>query len=443
MKWVKRIAGTVVGFSIFIMIVRALNYMYVSGDEWERILMHSFYEDEGKIDNLYLGSSHVYCDINPFQLDRLNGRYNFNLSTSAQKMNGTFYLLREADQRNELSHVYVELYYYLSIGEKNFLDGGYDPIEGDVLNNCRNADHMRFSLNRFQYRITMAEPEKYPETFLGFARYRTKLDDWKYVEVTTERKRSGEYIDFVYQEQDDKNEVLTEYQKKGRYFSARELTDRLYRHDVVLGEEPMAGTSEAYLRKIITYCQTREIPITLFISPIYELQLISTKHYDFYLDQVREIAAEYDVDFYDFNLAKENCLPIQKAGYFMDVGHLNSTGAELYTEFFYQIMSGDAADNQRYFYSTYAQKLAHAAPEVYGVYYRDGESCRNMVIASNREEGMEYRIVMSPDDQEQYVLQDYSENRNFQLDYSEHGTCMITYRMKTLPYQVQSIEIAY
>ncbi len=421
----KRIAGIITGLFIFIIIVHTLNYIYVGFDgEWERVLWHSFYEDEGKIENLYLGSSHVYCDINPFQLDRLNGRYNFNLSTSAQRMNGTFYLLREADQRNELSHVYVELYYAISAGGKNFLDGGGNPIEGNVTSDWRNADYMRLSLNRFQYRITLAEPEKYPETFLGFTRYRTKLNDWKYVEATTERKRSGEYIDFVYQERDDNNEVLTEYQKKGRYFSARELTDRLYRHDVMLGEEPMAETSEAYLRKIITYCQTREIPITLFISPIYELQLISTKHYD-------------------FNLAKENCLPIQKAGYFMDVGHLNSTGAELYTEFFHQIMSGDAAENQKYFYPTYAQKLAHAAPEVYGVYYRDGKSCRNMVIASNREEGMEYRIVMDPDDKEPYVLQDFSENRMFRVKYGEQGNCMIAYRMADSPDKVGTIEITY
>lgn len=442
MNWVKRIAGTVAGFFIFILIVRELNYMYVSGDEWERILMHNFYEDEGKIEYLYLGSSHVYCDLDPFQMDRLNGRYNFNLATPAQRMNGTYYLLREADRQNELSHVYVELYYAVSIGKKNALEGR-EVMQGIILGkNCRIADCMRCSPNRLQYRITMAEPEEYPAVFLGFTRYRAKLSDWDYVRATIEEKRSDEYIHFVYQ-QCDENNVLIEFQKKGRYFTNRELTNRLYKQDVILGEDPMAEMSEAYLRKVITYCQTREIPITLFISPIYELQLISTEHYDNYLDQVREIAAEYGVDIYDFNLAKENCLPIQKSGYFMDVEHLNSTGADLYTEFFHQIMSGDAADNQKYFYSTYAQKLAHAAPEVYGVYYRDGESCRNMVIASNREEGMEYRIVMSPDDKEQYVLQDYSENRIFRVDNSEHGICMITYRMKTVPYQVQSIEVAY
>lgn len=187
--------------------------------------------------------------------------------------------------------------------------------------------------------------------------------------------------------QENGDDTYEEVQPGGRFYSAKVFqgNKRLYYQNKILGEHPIAETSEEYLRKIITYCQTNDIPITLFISPMYELQLISTENYDNYLDQVREIASEYNVAIYDFNLAKEEYLPIQDVRHFRDIGHLSSTGVDLYTDFFHKIMSRDTIDNQKYFYDTYAQKLAHATPEVYGVYYRD-----NIFIASNRNEGMEY-----------------------------------------------------
>lgn len=193
-KWLKRMAGIISGMFLFVMIVRVLNYMYVEDEDWGRLLWHSFYEEAGKIDNLYLGSSHVYWDLDPYQLDRLNGQWNFNLASSGQSLEGTYFLMREADQYNRLSHVYVELYYGCNAKEE--FGGGRDLLETNLVYNWRNTDYMRFSLNRLQYMITMAKPEKYPEVFCGFSRYREYLGNWGYVEQRIERKRSREYIDY-------------------------------------------------------------------------------------------------------------------------------------------------------------------------------------------------------------------------------------------------------
>ena len=85
MKWFRRIARIMARVLIFCVVLSGLNYIYVDVPPWERILWHNFYQSEGKIDNLYLGSSHVYYDIDPFLMDELNGQYNFNLSTSGSR----------------------------------------------------------------------------------------------------------------------------------------------------------------------------------------------------------------------------------------------------------------------------------------------------------------------------------------------------------------------
>lgn len=110
--------------------------MYVPFWDWERNLWHYFYKDDGKIDNLYLGSSHVYYDINPALLDSMNGGYNFNLASSAQPLNGSYYLLKEAGKNNALSHVYLELYYQCSV--KDNFHSGQNALEANYQLNLRN-----------------------------------------------------------------------------------------------------------------------------------------------------------------------------------------------------------------------------------------------------------------------------------------------------------------
>lgn len=453
MKRWKSIAGVIAGIFIFGEIVKGLNYLYVPEKEdsviWGRILWHNFYEDQGKIDNLFLGSSHVYCDIDSQLLDECNQQYNFNLSSSAQLMNGTYYLLREADRNNELSHVYIELYYRFNVKAAN---ESKEPIITEYGRNWCNADYMRFSLNRLFYRLTMTDVEKYPETWLKFIRYRDSLSDWSEIADTLNWKKSNDYLNYRYHALGGENhERETEYREKGYYYTTAILkqTERSFEQDVILQEDSLAESSEKYLRKTITYCQKKNIPITLFVSPIYELQLISTENYDNYINQVRGIAEEYQIDFYDFNLAKAEYLPIQNPEYFMDIGHLNKTGADMFTKFFYQVISGDADDNKMYFYNSYAEKQQNQKPEVFGIYYRDRRILENdenfvwdMWIASNREDEMEYRITFIPyDNKKQELIQDFSNNKKFMIETGKTGTFFIEYRLKSNPDFIETVEI--
>lgn len=64
-------------------------------------------------------------------------------------------------------------------------------------------------------------------------------------------------------------------------------------------------------------------------------------------------------------------------------------------------------------------------------------------IASNREEGMEYRIWITPEGTEEYLLQDFSTNKTFQLPIDGHGMITIEARMGDVPSEIQTLEVAY
>lgn len=448
-KAVKTIAGIVAATAIFYGIVRVFNYMYVNSyDSWcPRLVLHELYEDEGQINNLYLGSSHVYNDINPMHLDELNGMSNFNLATPGQLANGTFHFLKEADRYNQLMHVYVELYYGCYVKGATTYDE--DPIYNLLSETWQNCDYMKLSGNKLVYMLSTARPEQYTDLCFPFTRYRTRLADWDYIQQVINEKQQEQYLNYEF------NYDFIKYMGCG-YISCSKIVedcDKKFFQTDILNKNPMGDLSQKYLRKTIEYCQARDIPITLFVSPMYELQPISTENYDNYIDQVRTIADEYGVDFYDFNLAREEYLAIQDGKYFQDIGHLNEDGADIFTSFFYEVVSGGGkeADNEKYFYGSYAEKLQNAAPEIYGIYYRDPEddaegeeeAVRTVWVASNRDSGMEYRIIITPNEGEQYMIQDFDENKEFTLPMSETGVCTVVACMKETPDDVQTLEINF
>lgn len=222
--------------------------------------------------------------------------------------------------------------------------------------------------------------------------------------------------------------------------------DRMVEQFGILEKNPVGKVSEKYIRKIIDYCKDKDIDITLFCTPMDELQLISAEDYDNYINQMKGIAEEYDVEFYDFNLAKEEYLPIHDREHFRNADHLNTAGGDLFTLFFHEIISGNPSENEKFFYDSYEEKLQAISPQLYGIYWRDSidtEETRTFYVASNREEGMEYRIILSPDDKEQIIIQDFMENKEFSRPKDEHGICTVVARMKDVPNDILTLEVNY
>lgn len=448
-KKIQRIAGILTGLLIFTVISHVLNEMYVDVrgtiEAWDRILWHHFYEDAGKIDNIYLGSSHVHCDIDPLILDQLSGQYNFNLSTPGQRLNGSYYLLREACRTNEVSHVYLELYYGCIFSDN---DLSYHS------DNRVNVGYMRPSLNKAAYMMVVGGADQYVDILFPFSRHRKYLGDVYYLEKIYKEKRQGRYQNYEYEEVYNDGNGRCSYEKQGFLKNTRiyKDSDKIFRQGRLLNGYSMGEKTEEYCRGIIEYCQKKGIPITLFVSPINDLELISTLDYDDYSTEIRAFAAEYRIPFYDFNLAKEEYLPMQEGEYFVDAGHLNQYGAAIFTPFFYEVVNdgggvtGKQADNERYFYDSYEEKRRELPPKIYGIYYEEPteeKRVKTMWVASNRDSGMEYRITLTPEEGEPYMVQDFKENKKFEVPPEEKGVCKIETRMKAAPDTIQTMEISY
>lgn len=245
-EYLKRIMGILAAFAIFIMIADTLNYMYVkvnvSNDMgMSRVLWHNFYESKGKIDNVYIGSSHVYTALDPALLDEINGQYNFNLATSSLRLNGAYYFLVEADRYNSLSNVYLELYYLCNT--KDNFNSNEDPINTNYHTNWKNTDYMKNSFNRLEYMLSIAGPDNYIDIFIPFARYRSNLDDWSYIKSRIQEKNDPAYINYEYYRTTPDGEKYAEYTEQGYLSSSNVFTDgdRSFEQDRILEKGSLGG----------------------------------------------------------------------------------------------------------------------------------------------------------------------------------------------------------
>ena len=244
------------------------------------------------------------------------------------------------------------------------------------------------------------------------------------------QKSREEYVNYNYKLVDERGTI--EYQNKGYYYTDIEMAkDELFfkSKGTLSMNERMSKGAEEYLEKIIDYCAENDIKLTFIVSPMYELQLVSTENYDAYYTQIKDIAKKNHIAIYDFNLCKKEYLDIQDSEYFMNVGHLNAKGAKIYTKFLWHVVENDESSNMKYFYNSFAEKQLNEPAKVFGLYYSNESDILNVNIACNKED-VQFRIIINPEEGKQRVVQDYDTNKSFNLPTNEHGDICIESKYK-------------
>lgn len=445
--YLKRLIEVAAACILFALVCRVLNFLYVEDDERARIMWHNFYGQDENIDYICVGSSHVYSAVNPEILAQKTGENFYNMATGGQRLRESYYIIKEASHRNELKGVYLELYFVPSMEGQ----GNYDNLDA-ISGGWKNLDYRRASWDRLDTFFHLNPPEYYISAALPFTRFREHLWDVDWIYSIQKNKKRPEYRNYQYGWNSENSK--TEYTEKGYFYHTQEMENPCLHTEDVPKSMGMTEEAKEYLRKIIEYCQKKGIPITLFQAPVYKLETMSYENYDDYTSSVKAVAEEYQVSYCDFNLVKEEYLPIQELRYFVDTGHLNANGAELFTNFLYEVMENTSEENEKLFHRSFQEKLASEDAQLIGIYYRQGTEeelqrgeitadMYRMTIASNREEEIEYQIYLTPEGGETVMIQDFSGNKCFNVPMEEHGVCRIVWHENDGAANNKEIEIGY
>ena len=350
-KWSQslRFAGmavTVLLLTYFL--VQVCNYLLVDDTEtYTRITMHELYENEEDIDTLFLGSSHCLRAYNPELFTELTGKTSFNLGSTSQNYDTSYYLLREAVKYHDIKTVYLDMHYkFLFIDKKD-----RDLVQANII-----TDYMRPSLNKLEFLLNTTETKHYTNRLLPFRREWQKIADLPWIQEVWTKKQSDSYQNY--------DPVVVEqeyYAGKGFVFSEEELDAEAitWWENFTPVSEDMASQvtyTLSYIEKIVTFCQENNIRLIFVTAPSFKQYLDAIGPYDQAYQYIKELAEKYEVPYLDFNLCKEEYLNLGEES-FQDVDHLNGKGAMTLTTLLAQLDSGQERIDE-YFNPWYDVKSA-------------------------------------------------------------------------------------
>lgn len=433
MKKYKKLLSVACFCLLMLLINKFLHFILIDDTQsFTRIMMHEMYTQKSDIEVLYLGSSHCYRSLIPEVTDNIFKANTFNAGTSLQQLDTTYAMLVETAKTNALKKVYVELYYGVN--------GEIFANRTDLTATYLISDYMRPSFNKLQLLVNASSPEHYVNSFILGRRNWEKLFSPSYVIENIRKKLSDSYQNYDYLSIEGDT-----YCTKG--FMANDMCfdgSSNYIYDTVTSgfyDNYISADCKEYIIKIIEFCAKEKIDLTFFSAPMTDFSLISLGNYDNYITQVNNLISEYDIEYYDFNLCKEEYLKLTNDDY-IDPQHLNTTGATKFSTVFGEFFTGKLTKD--IFHDSYVEKIenlenpliglqiipieSYNSYDLYPDLYFDHENYNywNISTVIDNLVSTQYYIEKVTSNGEQLLMQDWDTNTFIYAPINESGTFHIT-----------------
>ncbi|MCD7863919.1 MAG: hypothetical protein LUG61_10555 [Lachnospiraceae bacterium] len=298
-KWIRGLAFVVILALLIGRTYRILSWKDTYG-EYLSCIQQLYHTCDDLMDVVSVGSSHVFCGINPAVLWDEYGISGFVLGSSAQPRAVSYHYLVEALKTQSPKVVCVDLY-GLTLEVEDL----------DIAYIYRGTVAMRQSLNSIQLVRETVSEEDQMENILRWPVIHTR-----YGELQKE--------DFV---EDEVNEYGLGYYITWYRTSSEKLVEAM-RSDTT--QAYLSESQMGWLESLVDLSDQENFELIFFICP-YDM----TEHTDAWemYNTAKAFAAENDISVLDFNVLGEE-IGIDYEQDFSDDTHLNAWGAEKVTSYF-------------------------------------------------------------------------------------------------------------
>lgn len=255
-------------------------------------------EPKKTIDVFFLGTSHVYCGVNPLEIWKQSGITSFDLVTNRQPIWASYSILKQSLKQQKPAVIFFEV-----LGATDYVEG---LIESDRGNHATHLamDPIPLSFSKIMDVLRIDEIKKKQEMLFPVIYHHRRL-------VENELNSTDLLYPFTRNRNIQKGYVLslkTEPQERSGPYPTQSI--------------PLHPTAEKYLIKIIELCREEKIPLVLFKTPA-----PSSENLLMQLNGIAELADKFDIPWIDFNRLVDQ-IHLDYSTDFVDGGHLNVFGAK-------------------------------------------------------------------------------------------------------------------
>lgn len=299
----KKICLIILKAAIALFLIVVLNRIFMPKYIYENQdgrVTEEFYKEQLDTDIIFVGSSTVYSGISPVILWQDYGYTSYDRGNASQPMWTSYYMIEDAIACHKPKLV------VLDIGFIKYWD-----TYAEEPSNRKAIDGMRFSPSKIACIEAAMDPEeKLTDYLFPIFRFHTRWkelshEDFQYMFYHSLVTHNGFLLDFRETKQLPKHEGY------------------MLKDNTLLSERNVE-----YLEKIIELCQDNEIQVMLMKVPSY------SDNWSFDYDaQITDIAADYGVNYINFDPYSEE-IGLDYKKHSPDKGnHLNTPGAEVFTKY--------------------------------------------------------------------------------------------------------------
>ena len=281
--------------TILIKIFSILNYKSTGGGGgWQ-----NFYAmPKERADVIFFGSSHAHCTFDQGLLWDKYGVAGYTLSAGSQKIDATYYFVKEAIEVQKPKIVVVEV--WGAVGEK--IVNGDESI-------YRNTLGMKWGKNHWECVSDLVEHMGGDSAYKKQILLKIPVVHSRYTEVTKDDFKNSELYMRGY-----RGSFEREVFEKPHIISSEKMTD-------------LDARSEEYLKKIIDIAKENKTALIFVASP-YCLSEIEQQRFN----KINQIAEEFEVPMIDFNHLYD-VIELDFTSDFRDAEHVNNYGAQKVTSY--------------------------------------------------------------------------------------------------------------
>jgi len=312
----KLISAAAFFIALVILLEAGIRFLYEDYRSYHIYARKEYKEELGQLDTLFCGTSRTYSGINPMLFDELTGSNSFHLATSAQGLDSTYFLIKDALRVNPVKKIYLEL----SVATLFENDDDYARIiAADRLYTLRGRLEAAFAEEnpglQFQYLFYSTQVKDYLDFDLVALNLRYKLSARGHLAP----RRVPDRIHYI-----------------GRgFYNSTEVYDGNFNGRIkeryVWDRSKISPENLSYLDKILRLCQKHEVEVILYSPPISQPVMPYVGDLTDMHEYYQAIADSYGIEFIDIT-ALPDSLTYFPNETFRDSMHLNVDGAEVLTK---------------------------------------------------------------------------------------------------------------
>lgn len=304
-----------------LLITGVLSFLMIPSS-YLRVVLHEVQNDKGNFDMAFFGQSLGETCIDPYTIEEETGIRSYNLCRRIVTIPDMLYLVKEANYKNDLKTVVVDI-------DPTYWHG----TKIDYYNDAYILPHLNNPKNKIEYFFRYSFQADYRVSFCRYVVH--GFGDIKKIQERVAQKTSDDYRNYSMKAV---SESGNHFRYVGRGFRYGQKYAEAQPPKVEWNRDAVSHEVLESFEELTIYCRQNDIQLICIQSPLPHERFSKEQHADMN-DYYTELCKKYQVPYFNFNYINDSYLTWNQKSFEDHEGHMMGPFAQEYSAVMGHVLS--------------------------------------------------------------------------------------------------------